>query len=195
MPPISSSTDFVLIFKKRRICVFFFILLPFPHIKSDKNFLLKRTQRKEVKKMKKTKKLAAIAVTVSMAICGGAMSVSATPESSPYCGEWRVAEVLSGLEKVSVEDIDFTRDAYLAIDEDGTSTLDIERYDGSSVAYLFPSVAANGSYTADLNDLGLSLEANDFSYAEGCSFVLTVVDNNSEREVELLMEGSSFPTL
>ena len=148
--------------------------------------------------MKKTwKKLTAIEVTASMAICGGTMSVSATPaEPSPYCGEWRVAEVLSGLEKVSVEDIDFTRDAYLAIDEDdGTSTLDIERYDGSSVAYLFPSVAANGSYTADLNELGLSLEARDFSYAEGCSFVLTVVDNNSEREVELLMEGSSFPTL
>lgn len=175
----------------------FFILLPFPHIKSDKNFLLKRTQRKEIKKMKKTwKKLAAMAVTASMVICGGAMCVNATPiEPSPYYGEWHVAEVLSGLEKVSVEDIDFTRDAYLAIDEDGTSTLDIERYDGSSVAYLFPSVAANGSYTADLNELGLSLEAHGFSYAEGCSFILTVVDNNSEREVELLMEGSSFPTL
>lgn len=147
--------------------------------------------------MKKTwKKLAAMAVTASMAICGGAMCVNATPiEPSPYYGEWHVAEVLSGLEKVSVEDIDFTRDAYLAIDEDGTSTLDIERYDGSSVAYLFPSISANNSYTADLNDLGLSLEAHDFSYAEGCSFVLTVVDNNSEREVELLMEGSSFPTL
>lgn len=147
--------------------------------------------------MKKTwKKLTAMAVTASMAICGGTMSVSATPaEPSPYCGEWRVAEVLSGLEKVSVEDIDFTRDAYLAIDEDGTSTLDIERYDGSSVAYLFPSVAVNDGYIADLNDLGLSLEAHGFSYAEGCSFVLTIVDNNSEREVELLMEGSSFPTL
>ena len=137
-----------------------------------------------------------MAVTASMAICGGTMSVSATPaEPSPYCGEWRVAEVLSGLEKVSVEDIDFTRDAYLAIDEDGTSTLDIERYDGSSVAYLFPSVAVNDGYIADLNDLGLSLEAHGFSYAEGCSFVLTIVDNNSEREVELLMKGSSFPTL
>lgn len=44
------------------------------------------------------------------------MRVNATPiEPSPYYGEWRVAEVLSGLEKVSVEDIDFTRDTYLAI--------------------------------------------------------------------------------
>ena len=146
--------------------------------------------------MKNTwKKLAAMTVTASMAICGGAMSVSAAAEPSPYCGEWRVAEVLRGLEKVSVEDIAFSRNAYLKIDEDGTSTLDIEKYDGSSVAYLFPSVAANSGYTADLNELGLSLEAHDFSYAEGCSFVLTVVDNNSEREVELLMEGSSFPTL
>ena len=41
-------------------------------------------KKKGSKKMKKTwKKLAAIAVTASMAICGGVMSVSAAAEETP----------------------------------------------------------------------------------------------------------------
>lgn len=116
--------------------------------------------------------------------------------TSPYDGEWRVSEILSGDEKISVEDIDAVASTYLKVDSsDGMAVLDIEKVDGSSTAYEFPAVVTDSQFVANVNELGISISASNFSYAEGCSFTLTVVDNNSERVIELMMEGSSFPSL
>lgn len=121
----------------------------------------------------------------------------AMAESSPFEGEWRVADIISGDENISVEEIDAIDDAYLKIDgSDNTSILDVVYVNGNSVAYRFPTAAINRLYLARINELGLTLTAQeeDFSYAEGCSFILTVTDEDGDT-FDLLMEGSALPSL
>lgn len=157
--------------------------------------------------MKKMMTAAAMGTMIAT-IMGTGMIINAMPADhpepapmemqypSPYDGEWRVSEILSGDKKISVEDIDAVAFTYLKVDSsDGMAVLDIEKVDGSSTAYEFPAVVTDSQFVANVNELGISISASNFSYAEGCSFTLTVVDNNSERVIELMMEGSSFPSL